>query len=299
VNEDQIAAPGTEDLLDLYTSAPQTGFVFSGNFPGYSQLYMELHAVAGCAAGTVGACCFDAINCTVTTEQACTDGGGVFTNIGVSCTGNPCIPPPANNDCLNAITLASAFGTYTYDNAGATEDGPQDCDTPFGHNGVDNDVWFFWEAPCNGTARLETCGLTGTDDKFVVYQSSSCGDLNTVVACDDDGCTNAPPFESAANFAITDGTTYLIRIGNFLGETGQDGSQFMISAVGVCTPGNAFCDADWCQDGTVGVPDIFCFLSDWFANDPIARNYGGTPGVPAIFAFLSIWFATGIGPCTP
>jgi len=63
----------------------------------------------------------------------------------------------------------------------------------------------------------------------------------------------------------------------------------------VCGP--AFCDADWCQDGTVGVPDIFCFLSDWFANDPVARNYGGTNGVPAIFAFLSEWFAEGTGPC--
>ncbi len=63
--------------------------------------------------------------------------------------------------------------------------------------------------------------------------------------------------------------------------------------------GPAFCDADWCQDGSVGVPDIFCFLSAWFANDPEARNYGGTNGVPAIFAFLSIWFATGTGPCVP
>ncbi len=63
--------------------------------------------------------------------------------------------------------------------------------------------------------------------------------------------------------------------------------------------GPQFCDADWCQDGAVGVPDIFCFLSDWFALDPDARDYGGTPGVPAIFAFLSVWFSTGQGPCTP
>jgi hypothetical protein len=45
------------------------------------------------------------------------------------------------------------------------------------------------------------------------------------------------------------------------------------------------------------VPDIFCFLSDWFAMDPEARCYGGTCDVPAIFAFLSVWFATGQGPC--
>ena len=63
--------------------------------------------------------------------------------------------------------------------------------------------------------------------------------------------------------------------------------------------GGGFCDADWCEDGEVGVPDIFCFLSDWFAMDAEARNFGGTEGVPAIFAFLSEWFGTGQGPCTP
>ncbi len=59
------------------------------------------------------------------------------------------------------------------------------------------------------------------------------------------------------------------------------------------------CDADWCHNGTVEVPDIFCFLSDWFAYVPAARCFGGACGVPAIFAFLATWFSTGMGPCTP
>ncbi len=69
------------------------------------------------------------------------------------------------------------------------------------------------------------------------------------------------------------------------------------SIVNIPIPEN--CVADWCQDGAVGVPDIFCFLSAWFANDPAARNFGGSPGVPAIFAFLAAWFATPMGPCPP
>ena len=86
---------------------------------------------------------------------------------------------------------------------------------------------------------------------------------------------------------------------NAAGDTGTLVSWgLFVNPAGPCD-GPAFCDADWCQDGSVGVPDIFCFLSDWFANDPEARNYGGTNGVPAIFAFLSVWFATGQGPCTP
>ncbi len=51
------------------------------------------------------------------------------------------------------------------------------------------------------------------------------------------------------------------------------------------------CSCDWDDNGVLGVPDIFDFLSDWFANDTTALNFGGTPGVPAIFAFLSCWFA--------
>jgi len=59
-------------------------------------------------------------------------------------------------------------------------------------------------------------------------------------------------------------------------------------------------DADWCEDDdVVSVQDLFCFLSDWFANDYDARNYGGTGGVQAIFAFLANWFSWGVGPCDP
>jgi len=52
------------------------------------------------------------------------------------------------------------------------------------------------------------------------------------------------------------------------------------------------CPADFDLNGTVAVPDIFAFLSAWFAQDPRA-NYDGVAGitVPDIFAFLSLWFA--------
>ena len=52
------------------------------------------------------------------------------------------------------------------------------------------------------------------------------------------------------------------------------------------------CAADFDGDGTVAVPDIFAFLSAWFAMDESAE-FDGSPGitVPDIFAFLSAWFA--------
>jgi len=58
------------------------------------------------------------------------------------------------------------------------------------------------------------------------------------------------------------------------------------------------CPCDWDGSSHVNVPDIFAFLSDWFAEVPAARCFGGTCGVPDIFAFLSCWFAANpLDPC--
>lgn len=52
------------------------------------------------------------------------------------------------------------------------------------------------------------------------------------------------------------------------------------------------CLADFDGNGTPGVPDIFAFLSAWFAGDSAADvDANGTVAVPDIFAFLSAWFA--------
>jgi hypothetical protein len=50
------------------------------------------------------------------------------------------------------------------------------------------------------------------------------------------------------------------------------------------------CVADFNQDGVVNVPDIFVFLSAWFAGGGDV-NLSGTSTVPDIFAFLARWFA--------
>jgi len=52
------------------------------------------------------------------------------------------------------------------------------------------------------------------------------------------------------------------------------------------------CPADFDNNGIREVPDIFAFLSAWFAQDPAADfDQMGGIGVPDIFAFLSAWFA--------
>jgi hypothetical protein len=52
------------------------------------------------------------------------------------------------------------------------------------------------------------------------------------------------------------------------------------------------CAADFDNNGSVQVPDIFAFLAAWFAQAPAADfDNNGSVQVPDIFAFLAAWFA--------
>lgn len=64
------------------------------------------------------------------------------------------------------------------------------------------------------------------------------------------------------------------------------------SGVFSITPGSLVaCAVDLNDSGGADVPDIFMFLSRWFAGDPSADFDGnGTIAVPDIFSFLSAWF---------
>jgi hypothetical protein len=75
---------------------------------------------------------------------------------------------------------------------------------------------------------------------------------------------------------------------------GQAGQQFL--GVGsVCNAaGNhtsPCCNANFDQDASVGVQDIFAFLNAWFAGSASADVNGGGLAVQDIFDFLSVWFA--------
>ena len=78
------------------------------------------------------------------------------------------------------------------------------------------DVWYRWVAPCNGSARIDTCG-SAFDTVLSLHTGANCATL-TQVACSDNslGECGGPSAQAAITAPITAGTTYFIRVtGNF------------------------------------------------------------------------------------
>ncbi len=98
-----------------------------------------------------------------------------------------------------------------------------------------------------------------------------------------DGQTLSALAAGESNFSVSHNGRFIVFEGT-LADT-RDGA-FLIDR------GEPSCPADFDENGDVEVPDIFAFLSAWFASDPSAE-FDGVPGiaVPDIFAFLSLWFA--------
>ena len=128
-----------------------------------------------------------------------------------------CISGPiTNDDCADAITVTA--GTHPFSTIGATTDGPDhpgtDCDA-FEQSNVNNDVWYEFTATCDGTGIFSTCGTADFDTKIAVYSSGVCPPpASALIICNDDfdGCSG---FSSYLEWDITEGTTYLLRIGGW------------------------------------------------------------------------------------
>lgn len=140
----------------------------------------------------------------------------------LTCSGNTMCPDaPANDDCVNATDIAP--GEYDFNTYFASTDGPEhpgsDCDN-FGEAGLSNDLWYTYTASCDGVAVMTTCGTTTLDTRLAVYPGGACPtDGSTLIACNDDGddengdpCAN---FTSVLEWEVTEGETYLLRLGGY------------------------------------------------------------------------------------
>jgi hypothetical protein len=122
-----------------------------------------------------------------------------------------CAQVASNDDCANATAISD--GTFTGSTLLATNDGDASC----GDSGTSPDVWFAYTATCNGTASFDTFG-SAFNTVLSIHDDTMCpGSFLNELACNDD--SGGP--QSAVSLAVTQGTTYLIRIAGNKGATGE------------------------------------------------------------------------------
>jgi hypothetical protein len=134
------------------------------------------------------------------------------------------ISAPANDACTGAPVIG--IGTIEGSTVGSTQDGSASC-------GGSSDVWYWVQAPEQGTLRVTTCGtndLPGTDQGIDTVLSLHAGPCPGTVAnehpgaCNDDWTSSsAPPCttdqglprDSVVQIPVTAGQYVLIRVARY------------------------------------------------------------------------------------
>ena len=80
-----------------------------------------------------------------------------------------------------------------------------------------NDTWYIFTADTGGLYTFSTCGLTSCDTKIYIYDHCTgliWGEYNEgTIQYNDDFCG---PYQSSLNVSLIQGSTYYIRIGDYL-----------------------------------------------------------------------------------
>lgn len=154
--------------------------------------------------------------------------GGTPTTTFSVCVGTP-PPPPANDDCVNAIALIPA-GNYA---GGAVEGtvvgatGSAGAPAPGCAQYLGGDVWYSVVIPDSGSLTLETGPAQGNvafDSGMALY-SGSCGAL-TLISCDDDGAAT-DNFSLLSVSGRTPGEVIYVRVWEY---SNDESEPFSISA---------------------------------------------------------------------
>ena len=183
--------------------------------------------------------------------------------------------PPLNDDFSNTFFLGSAFPlAATGTNIDATiEEDEQQLEI------TDSTVWWFLEAPEDGTVTIDTFG-SDFDTVVHVYTGFELGFENLIPVTNNDqaGGTN----QSEASFSVQSGQCYEIRVGGFFGDEGDiaingsfaagfllgdvngDGNVDLLDVqpfVNLLQSGGYQAEADINRDGVVNLLDVDPFVT--------------------------------------
>ena len=224
---------------------------------------------ATCNANCTTASCGDN-NINVTRDEECDPPNGT------TCDAN-CRLITNNDNCATPKSVTD--GATDFNSTGATTDGPAEAGCGFQHGDaqIGSDIWFCYEATCNGPLVVSLCG-SKYDTKMAVYSGCGCPSAAPII-CSDDDCGGGA-LESRLTLQATQGQSYLIRVGGYQGATGA-GTLTILCNVTVCGTGTDACTTAHttrgCADGTccdtTCTVDKYCCDVEW--DDFCACEAGG------------------------
>ena len=202
---------------------------------------------------------------------------------------------PANDACQNAIAIQLG-SNQVFTTSNATTDGPDhDTSNPcfqFGDPGASADIWYTYTADFTGTVEWSTCDEANFDTRMVIYQpGSACPPQpEDIYGCNDDG-TDCPAqsFRSQVFFDVTEGETYVLRLGGWNGESGT-GEFDLVNNTPPAPPVNDDCanaietqiitpgEADNFDFAEVGTTIGATFAEENFIDPPCLEAEGFNPG---------------------
>jgi hypothetical protein len=124
---------------------------------------------------------------------------------------------PLNDRCAVATPVGN--GIVSFDNVGATIDGPDEagrCGPDSGYTQIASDIWYEYVADRSGNLTVDLCG-SDFDTKIAVYEGCArCPPPEgSSIACNDDLLIASCYLQSEVTFQVTEGICYQIRVGGF------------------------------------------------------------------------------------
>ena len=195
-----------------------------------------------------------------------------------------CDPPPANDECSNALVAEEGVATFTTVEATDSPfEVPLNCSLANGP-GLFSDVWFQYTSPAAGFLVVESCDST-FDSRIAIYDAACPDESAGVYACGDDECGD----DSSVSTLVAAGQSLLIRIGST--SSGDQGEGRLAISL---DPFEVPCDGDLDGDRSVGGSDLGSLLANWSSTTALDADLDGNGviGGGDLGLMLSNW-----GPC--
>ena len=189
-----------------------------------------------------------------------------------------------------AEPVALAMGDTAFSRVGATVDLDFTgyCDMgPFGTDSNFNCIFYTFTPAEAGLYTFSTCNTADHDTRLSA--TTVCGDVTTVVGCNDDGPTTCALYTSIMDVQLECGVEYSIALGGYSATTPLGTGTLNVSVSSPVSCGTP-CPGDYNGDGIRNGSDLATLLSSWGAPAGDITGDGNTDGAD-LTTLLSGWGA--------